>query len=155
MSQNSFKLHKLLHANLRLENFVKNKKIWYIREYLNFLYKKENIKYVAIQLYRIFKSSPWLIDYIFYNISNAEKNFKLEIKKYEILTKNIEKILENEEVNSVDISKEGDIFKRIQTLESNPSFKLKKINNFGIEFKISANKFKIAVIWLRRIFRPP
>lgn len=133
-SKNSFKLHKKLHTYLRLENFVKDRKIILIRKYLKHLTNPERNKYLIIQLYCIYKNSPQLINFIFTSISwGLEQLYKNQHPhQHEIVYNNIEKILLDYSSNFVDLSKEGDILKNIQNLESKLYFNFtnKKENNF-------------------------
>jgi len=77
ISKDSFKIHKQLHNSYRLKNFVKDKKIWLIREYFKFnqAYSLQRHNSLILKLYHIYINSPYLIDFILYMIIYSEKHY--------------------------------------------------------------------------------
>lgn len=128
MSQISFKLHTLLQSNLRLENFVKDRKIRLIREYLKYFNLPAQTNSLIKDLYFLYKNSPSLIDFIFLAISWGGEH--LNKNKHEIVYKNIEDVLKNSTLYYEDQSKEGDILSKIQSIENKLNFSNNKWNNF-------------------------
>lgn len=122
ISKESFQIHKKLHFLYKLENFVKDKKIWLIRKYFNFFnepYKPKLNESLILKLYHLYINSPYYIDYILYMIIYSEmhyyKNDHFLVHKYLL------GFLERETAASFldgPIIKNGNFFKVIEYYES-------------------------------------
>lgn len=133
ISQSSFKLHKKLHTNLRLENFVKDRKIRLILEYLKYFNNQVEYNRLVINLYVLYKNSPLRFDFIL--VAIAWGNEHLYKDQPEIVYEKISNVLENSKLYFEDFSKEGDILCKIQSLDSKLYYTNKKENNFAYLLK--------------------
>jgi hypothetical protein len=137
-SRESFNINTKLHKNFILENFVKDKKIWYLRQYFNF-FKESDEKSIIIKLYSIFKNSPFFIDFIFTTLCRSYWDFEFQEK-----TKNLQNSM-NYKIYIIllnFINKESFDLKLEYTMIKDQEYFFKKIQDSDVKF-YSLNQRKV------------